>query len=455
MDILIINPWIFDFAAFDMWARPLGLLQIAACLRNHGYSVSFLDCLDTSHPMVQESAKRPKAKAFGTSKYYKEEIEKPLQYAHIPRRYSRYGLPPHIVKELLLSLPKPKAILVGSMMTYWYLGVQSTISLVREVFEGVPIILGGIYVRLCSEHAERFSGADYVIAGDSFSQLLGLLKSLNITGTEKRDFHPYPAYDLLKRRDVVGLMTTRGCPFCCSYCASPYLYPSFQITPFEDVISQIRFWAAEFGVREFAFYDDALLMRSDIKRLLDALGELPYEIRFHTPNALHAKRITREISRLLREASFKTIRLGLETHLTGSQRPWDKKIGPREIEDAVESLFWAGFRPDEIGAYLLAGLPGQKPDMVYAAIEYTQKLGIPPYIAEYSPIPHTGLWEEAKRLSKYPLDEPLYHNNTIIPCWPGNERDIDELKRFALEVRESIRVQLTKDSFSTSKITLQ
>ncbi|MFN3535058.1 MAG: B12-binding domain-containing radical SAM protein [Desulfatiglandales bacterium] len=308
MDILIINPWIFDFAAFDMWARPLGLLQIATCLRNHGYSVSFLDCLDTFHPMVQESAKRPKAKAFGTSKYYKEEIEKPLQYAHIPRRYSRYGLPPHIVKEQLLSLSKPKAILVGSMMTYWYLGVQSTISLVKEVFKGVPIILGGIYARLCTEHARRFSGAHYVISSHSGLEVLRLLKSLHITGSEGQPLYPYPSYDLLTRRDVVGLMTTEGCPFNCSYCASPFLYPSFSIRPAEEVVSQVRFWSEEFGVRDFAFYDDALLMRPDIQRLLDSLGELPYEIRFHTPNALHAKRITKEIAKLLLGAGFKTIR---------------------------------------------------------------------------------------------------------------------------------------------------
>jgi hypothetical protein len=26
--ILLINPWIYDFAAFDFWTKPLGLLQI-------------------------------------------------------------------------------------------------------------------------------------------------------------------------------------------------------------------------------------------------------------------------------------------------------------------------------------------------------------------------------------------------------------------------------------------
>ena len=48
--ILLVNPWIHDFAAYDFWAKPLGLLALAALLRSHGLSVSYIDCLDRFHP---------------------------------------------------------------------------------------------------------------------------------------------------------------------------------------------------------------------------------------------------------------------------------------------------------------------------------------------------------------------------------------------------------------------
>ncbi|MGD2036453.1 MAG: B12-binding domain-containing radical SAM protein, partial [Desulfobacterales bacterium] len=48
--ILLVNPWIHDFAAYDFWAKPLGLLYLAALLRSHGLSVSYIDCLDRFHP---------------------------------------------------------------------------------------------------------------------------------------------------------------------------------------------------------------------------------------------------------------------------------------------------------------------------------------------------------------------------------------------------------------------
>ncbi len=47
--VLCVNPWIHDFAAFDFWLKPLGLLTLAGMLRQAGIRVSFIDCLDRYH----------------------------------------------------------------------------------------------------------------------------------------------------------------------------------------------------------------------------------------------------------------------------------------------------------------------------------------------------------------------------------------------------------------------
>ena len=48
--LLLINPWIYDFAAFNLWVEPIGLLSIASILREHGYELDFIDCLDRYNP---------------------------------------------------------------------------------------------------------------------------------------------------------------------------------------------------------------------------------------------------------------------------------------------------------------------------------------------------------------------------------------------------------------------
>ena len=49
--ILLVNPWIHDFAAYDFWAKPLGLMTLGGLLREHGARISYLDCLNRFHPL--------------------------------------------------------------------------------------------------------------------------------------------------------------------------------------------------------------------------------------------------------------------------------------------------------------------------------------------------------------------------------------------------------------------
>ncbi len=65
------------------------------------------------------------------------------------------------------------------------------------------------------------------------------------------------------------ILTSTGCPFRCPYCASSLLYNSFEQRQIDEIVYEIE-ELYRLGVRDFAFYDDALLYRADyhIKPLL-------------------------------------------------------------------------------------------------------------------------------------------------------------------------------------------
>ena len=143
--ILLVNPWIHDFAAYDFWAKPIGLLTIASILRDHGLTVSYIDCLDRFHPKAPKSDPH---RRYGRGPYLKTRIPKPPGLNDIPRFYSRYGIKPQWFREDLLKIRQPDLVLVTSLMTYWYPGVYETIEMIRSVFPQTPVVLGGIYARL-------------------------------------------------------------------------------------------------------------------------------------------------------------------------------------------------------------------------------------------------------------------------------------------------------------------
>ena len=120
---------------------------------------------------------------------------------------------------------------------------------------------------------------------------------------------------------------------------------------------------------------------------------------------------------LMRQAGFATIRLGLETSDPLRQRRTGGKVTNPEFINAMENLHKAGYSADDVGVYILCGLPGQGASEVMDAVSFVKETGGRPRLSEYSPIPHTKEWEEAKRSSRYSIEEePLYQNNTILPC---------------------------------------
>jgi len=440
-EILLVNPWITDFAAYDLWAKPLGLLYLGDMLRRQeGINVRLLDCLDLAllPPALRQTVKR---RRYGTGHYFQQDIEKPAAVRDVPRRYKRYGLPEEIFRDCLANLPAPDVVLVTSRMTYWYPGVRQTIRIIKETYPDVPVILGGIYATLCPEHAKEVCGADLVLSGVEEDRVLAVVKHLAQPSGEKAP-HPFPVFDLQRRIPYVVIATSYGCPFACRYCASRLLKPRFSQRPPEEVVAEIEFWHRRYGVVDFAFYDDALLVNFDrhLAVILEGVLSLGLEVRFHTPNALHLRLVNAEVARLLKRAAFQTLRFGLETADPKRRARLDQKVDAEDFTQAMAYLKEAGFRPEQLGVYLLWGLPDQDLEEVKASALYVARHGALPYLAEYSPIPGTPLFEEALKIARYPLDEdPLFHNNSCFPCLSRPDwRAIEETKRFVRALRAEV-----------------
>ena len=436
--VLCVNPWIHDFAAFDFWLKPLGLLSIAARLRHAGLRVSFFDCLDRFHPKENH----PVATAWdGRGPFRKTSIRfadiLPSMNGPLPRiekTFSRYGIEPEWLQADLAEMDRPDLVLVTSLMTYWASGVTETIAMIRSVYPDVPVILGGKYATLCHDHAVAHSGAGHVVAGHGEPALEGIMKKIFGDGfglgIENQEDSLFPALDLCSRLTYAPILTARGCPFACDYCATSFLEPRMVRRSPDHVFAEIRHWHHRYQVKNFAFYDDALLLNGPDHAypLMEKIIAAGLGLYFHTPNALHIREITSDAADLMFRAGFKTIRLGLETAAFSHSRRHDIKVREEEFFRAVLCLKTAGFETRQIGAYLLCGLPDQNLDDVAASMAFVRKAGILPVPAYYTPIPHTPMWDTAVSHARFDITgHPLFTNNSLFPC----VRSQDDIRRIS------------------------
>jgi pyruvate-formate lyase-activating enzyme len=403
MKLLLVNPPIYDFTAFDFWLRPYGLLRVGGRLRSCQLTV-----FDYLVSMEKDK--------FGRGKFPAEQVAKPAALADIPRRFYRFGRArPDLLD--VLSRTQFDAVLIQTVMTYWYLGVREVIQDIRSLQPHARIILGGVYSTLCPDHA-RSLGADQALQGRELGTL-GLPLSEGL-----------PLWDHVDAR-TAAMKITDGCPFRCTYCSVPVVYPTFSSRPLELCVEEVA-QLARLGAQHIAFYDDALLFRPEhiLLPFLEEVMRRGIRVSFHTPNALNARFITPEVAENMVRAGFKTFFLGFESSDYQWQRRTGGKVYSEEFADAVRALRDAG--AESITAYIIIGHPNSDGQDLEASIRFAASQGARVMLSEFAPIPGTPDGDACGAFTE--LEEPLNHNKTAF-TWRflGAER-VTRLKALCKEV---------------------
>lgn len=446
MKILLVNPWIEDFAAYDFWLKPIGLLYVASYLKKLGIEIHFIDLMNRHDKSLQKYTKVPKDKFYGTGKFPFVEIKKPDVLAFVPRKYKRYGAPEQYFYDKLKEVGNVDAIFVTSTLTYWYPGYWDTINFLRGYYGNkVPIFFGGFYVRNLPQHARKTNAIIF-----PFSDLNRIPKMLeDLTGKSVKRIgidwfmELSPLYDVYENIGYLVFLTTLGCPFKCSYCVAHKLWDGIKFRDPERVVSDIERYVEKFKVKDVVFFDDAFLVNSNkhakviLKKLLEK--NFSKDIRFHLPNGIHARLIDEELAFLMKELNFKTIKLGYET--SGElQLKTGGKVVDKDLVNAARILRNAGFTEEEISAYIMVNIPGQKVEDVINAMKICKSEGISFSINEFTPIVGTEDWlklvSEGKLSGK---EDPVLLNNTVLPFWwkhGMDEQTVQNLKMLAREIKE-------------------
>jgi radical SAM superfamily enzyme YgiQ (UPF0313 family) len=159
-------------------------------------------------------------------------------------------------------------------------------------------------------------------------------------------------------------------------------------------------------------------------------------VHFHTPNALNARFISRELAATMVQSGFRTFYLGFESSAYDWQRRTGGKVYSNDLIRAVEHLVAAGAERCAITAYLIVGHPQAEQQEVECSMRFAHDLGIRVMLSEFSPIPGTPDGEACR--SWIDLDEPLNHNKTAFTLAALGYTEVNRLKSLCKQLNRAV-----------------
>lgn len=421
--ILLVNPPIYDFAAYDFWLKPYGLLEVAGFLRDQA-AFTLFDFMDRWHPSVET-----RHNTWLQGQFPWTRLPKPACLQAVPRYYRRYGLARHLLTDLLKQSEPFDVCLVQTVMTYWYPGVQEVIEDIRQFQPNAKIVLGGNYATICPDHAATL-GADLVVSG------LDLTAVWELTGLTPDEGQP-ALWEAYPKLEAGTIKITEGCPFQCTYCAVQRVYGQFRPRSLTRATQEFDLLHQR-GVKHLAFYDDALLCQPEAILLpfLAHVRSADSGMALHSPNALNARFVTRDLARILVASGFKTFFLGFESASSTWQEATGSKVYNEELTQAVAYLAEAGAQKNHIAAYQILGHPNADIQELETSMHFVHNLGIRGTLADFSPIPGTPDGDACAQWVD--LSEPLMHNKSAFPTLVFGFDAINRLKNLQRTLNKTL-----------------
>jgi len=460
---LLINPPVYDTQYWAEWSQPYGLVRIAALLRKHRYKhVDFFDFMEAtpvSGDPGDADSKRivPKHRIHCDESYAEQSgpVFKARSYAiekggeklelfkyHFGKPWDAFE---RWVKAKGLAKHPPQEIYIASVMSYWWESTRDLISRLRRLMGKKPkIIIGGIYPSIAPEHAARYTGADIVVAGE--------VQEANDLWTDLTVYRKTPTYAIIT--------PSRGCPYNCHYCAAKTINNGIQqvrFRPVDDIFAEMVDKHERFGIRDFAFYADFLLIRhqDNLMPLLRKIVDAKKPWRLYAPEGLDTRFLagSQELCDLLKASHFQKIYLPVENVdddiLVSLNR---KHVKLKHVVEAAKNVEKAGFklRHLEVNGYCLYGLPGESiSNVVQTALFVSDVVGsIIPML--FAPVPSTQLFDKYRDYYKQrgwcELDGMVRDlhllNGKLFPFLPMNDGSVEDyidLQRMMFMLNQNYR----------------
>jgi len=407
MKVLLVTPPFYRILGIYNRYFPLGITQLGTVLKDKGYKVAVYDADFYSDPDT-------------------------IDYSRISDRFPAYlksfKQKNQIWNEVIENIKKWKPDVVGiSAYTTFATSAFHLAKLVKENIENCKVVMGGPHATVrAKEILEICPEVDYVVRGEAEETMVELMNYVtgrkkdveNILGVsfrkgkkivsngdrlQPKNLDDYPMLNRsllmnknkLSSEDMGLIMTSRGCPYRCTYCAST---KGIRYRSVKNVMEELVEVFEKYGTRQFTFKDDSFTV--DRSRVVDLCNRLiQWKIKINWECNTRVNLVDEELLRLMKKAGCNFVKVGVETGSARVLKMMNKGISLDQVRSAAKlfrkvGLHWTG--------YFMMGVVGETEKDILRTVDFMHEikpnLGV---IAVYEAFPGTVMFEEGLRKGLY------------------------------------------------------
>ena len=339
----------------------------------------------------------------------------PLNYTHLAAYLREHGHQPSIL-DMVLKGTGPDEIdahirqndirVAGiGCMTCELPDALAEARRLKDAHPGIQVVFGGAHPSGDPEECLASGVVDYAVVGEGEIPLTKLLDAFEagarpgeIQGIWQRsggtsqsitpaevpyiETLPDPAYDILdldryyqldspwhfpKSQRAVQFISSRGCPYHCSYCHTIHGKKYRGLSP-TRVVDQMERLVHEEKVGEFMMVDD--IFNFDLERAKEICRQIidrDLNVHIQFPNGVRGDRFDEELVALMKEAGTHYMAIAIETVSEKFQRLIRKNL---KIDAALEAIHWANKYNIEVCGFFMIGFPGETREEVKETVRF-------------------------------------------------------------------------------------
>ena len=288
-----------------------------------------------------------------------------------------------------------------SILTPKYESAIEISKIVKEYNSNIPVFVGGVHPTLQPTELLKESSFDIAVVGEGEKTTAELITVLESNGNlssvrgvyykkndtivqnplrpliKDIDTIPFPDFTLLHRFEeyppeyLNRILTSRGCPFKCIYCASNQLWTrKVRFRTPENVFEELETRYNKFGIRFFQFNDDTFTLdQRRLEKLCELIVEDKMKIKWMCDT--RADKLNENTLKLMKHAGCNQINIGVES---GSEKILDY-IQKGESLDSIKKAFpLAKKLKISTLAYFMMGFPYETKEDLLQSIEIMSEI---------------------------------------------------------------------------------